>query len=323
MSRRIILVVFGAWIFITASLMFLSPLVFLSAETFVAFQVNFFILFYVIARYFIPSASPKSWMKLAAVISIICLVYAIVGAVTGDLMLSVAGLIRVARLPQETPEFLTGLPSGYLTLLVGLSLCQNGLMMVALGYLPQRYVVRLIHYALRLVYKDQIFFFQAGIAGKKLSPAWHTFWLILLPVPMQYALMMNVAEAVAINALYLFPAVLAMFVMWGLRAAPLVSITENSVLRASELVASSLFWFTAMKWITLVAYVFVQQTEIAEAIGIIVRGFMRAVIMFGPPAITVVYFYVTFLENRVRTGIVEYLSSKEGLKQKVLTIRAD
>ena len=234
-TKRIILLAFGAWVSATASLMFLSPLVFQSLESFVAFQVNFFILFYVIARYFVPSASLRLWIRLAVVITAICLAYGILGAVTGDLLLSVAGLVRIARLPQETPEFLARLPSGYLTFLIGLSLCQNGLVMVALGYLPQRYVVRLIHRLLRLIYKGQTFFFQANASRKNLSATWHTLLLILLPVPLQYALMMNVAEAVATNALYLFPAVLAMFVMWGLMAAPLVGVTKDSILRASDL----------------------------------------------------------------------------------------
>lgn len=322
-ARRIIFLAFGVWVFATAGLMFLSPLVFQTLESFVAFQVNFFILFYFIARYSVPSASFRLWVRLAVVITAICLAYGIVGALTGDLLLSVAGLVRLARLPQETPEFLARLPSGYLTFLIGLSLCQNGLVMVAIGYLPQRYAVRLVHHLLRLVYRGQTFFFQANATRKNLSATWHTLLLILLPVPLQYALMMNVAEAVAANALYLFPAVLAMFVMWGLMAAPLVGVTRDSILRASDLVASSLFWFTAMKWITLVAYVFVTQTDVSNAISIIARGFIRTLILFAPPAICIVYFYVTFLESRVEAGIVEYLSRKERLKQKVLTIRID
>jgi hypothetical protein len=303
--------------------MFLSPLVFESLESFVVFQVNFFVLFYVIARFFVPSASPRLWIRLAMVISGVSLAYGIAGAVFGGSLLSVTGLTRIARFPQETPEFFANLSVPFLTFFVGLSLCQNGLMMVALGYLPQRYAVRLIHRVLRLIYKRQVFFFQINAPKKNLPVVWHTLWLMLLPVPLQYALMMNVTEVVVINALYLFPAVLAMFIMWGLRAAPLVGMSEESVLRGSEVVASSLFWFTAMKWITLVAYVFVAQELVASAVSIIARAFARALIIFGPPAICVVYFYVTFLENRVEAGIVEYLSKKERLEQKTLTIRAD
>lgn len=89
------------------------------------------------------------------------------------------------------------------------------------------------------------------------------------------------------------------------------------------MVGSSLFWFTALRWITLVGYAFATQATVANAITTILRGFIRPLILFLPTAIAMAYFYVRFLESRAEVNIVDYLSKKEALVGKVLTIRAD
>lgn len=311
------------WILITAILTLMAPLVWQSLPSFLAYEANFFALFYTVTRHFIPSASAKPWTKFVGVILAVSIGYAMLGAATGDLLLSTAGLTRVARLPPDTPSFLVGLPSPYLLFLVGLSLCQNGLMILSFGYLAQKYVVRMIYRLLKQIYRDHAFFLRTAENKKPISVVWYTLWMLLLPLPIQSALSINAAEALAIHAIYLFPAVLAIFVLWGLKAAPVVGITKDRVLTASEMVGSSLFWFTALRWVTLIGYAFVTQATVASAIVTIIRGFVRAFILFLPIAVTIVYFYVNFLEARAEVKIVDYLSKKEALAGKVLTIRAE
>lgn len=225
--RSVIVVILTAWVFVTASLAMMAPVVWQSLPSFLAFEANFFVMFYIVARHFVPSASAKLWFKFAGVILAISVGYAMLGAATGDLLLSTAGLTRVARMPADTPGFLIGLPSTYLLFLVGLSLCQNGLMILSVGYLAQKYLVRMIYRLFKLIYRDHAFFFGTNESKKSLSVARYTLWLMLLPLPIQSALLINATEALALNAVYLFPAVLAIFILWGLKAAPVVGITKE------------------------------------------------------------------------------------------------
>jgi membrane protein implicated in regulation of membrane protease activity len=51
--------------------------------------------------------------------------------------------------------------------------------------------------------------------------------------------------------------------------------------------------------------------------------FTRSLFLFAPSAIITAYFYTRFLESRAEAKIVAYLSKKERLVEKVLTISAD
>jgi hypothetical protein len=51
--------------------------------------------------------------------------------------------------------------------------------------------------------------------------------------------------------------------------------------------------------------------------------FARSLFFFGPSAIITAYFYTRFLESRAETKIVAYLSKKESMVEKALTISAD
>jgi len=51
--------------------------------------------------------------------------------------------------------------------------------------------------------------------------------------------------------------------------------------------------------------------------------FTSSLFLFGPSAIITAYFYTRFLESRAEARIVVYLSEKERLVEKVLTISAD
>jgi membrane protein implicated in regulation of membrane protease activity len=116
---------------------------------------------------------------------------------------------------------------------------------------------------------------------------------------------------------------IAVFALWGLGASGLVGTTEDKVFRLSDMLYQSLFWLLVGEWISFIVYVFFTSTDFVLAISTMILLFTRSLFLFAPSAIITAYFYTRFLESRAEAKIVAYLSKKERLVEKVLTISAD
>jgi len=167
------------------------------------------------------------------------------------------------------------------------------------------------------------FFFQANVKKKKLSVVTYTLWLILLPFPLQQKLSIGATEVLVLVAAFSLPAILIIFALWGLGASALTGTTEDKVLRLSDMLYQSLFLLMVGEWISVIVNVVLTSTDFVHATSTMIMLFTRSVFLFGPSAIITAYFYIRFLESRAETRIVAYLSKKERLLQKMLTISAD
>jgi len=184
-------------------------------------------------------------------------------------------------------------------------------------------MVRLVYHAYKLMTRCPNFFFQANRKKKKLSVVTYTLWLILLPFPLQHTLSIGATEALVLVTAFSLPAILAVFALWGLEASALVGTTEDKVFRLSDMLYQSLFWLLFGEWISFIVYVFFTSTDFVHAISTMIMLFTSSLFLFGPSAIITAYFYTRFLESRAEARIVVYLSEKERLVEKVLTISAD
>lgn len=167
------------------------------------------------------------------------------------------------------------------------------------------------------------FFFQANGKRKKSSIATYALWLILLPFPLQQTLSIGSTDVLVGVTAYTLPAILVIFALWGLAASALIGTTEDNVFRLPDMLHSSLFRLMVVEWILFIVSVFFASAGFVHAISTIIMLFTRSLFLFGPAAIITAYFYIGFLESRAEAIIVAYLSRKEGLGEKVLTIRAD
>jgi len=198
----------------------------------------------------------------------------------------------------------------------------NGLIYVTIAYLLQKFMVRLVYHAYKLMTRCPNFFFQANGKKKKLSVVTYALWLILLPFPLQQTLSIGATEALFLT-IYILPATLAVFALYGLGASALVGTTEDKVFRLSDMLYQSLFWLMVGEWISFIVYAFFTGADFVRAISTMIMLFARSLFLFGPSAIITAYFYTRFLESRAEARIVAYLSEKERLVEKVLMISAD
>jgi len=136
-------------------------------------------------------------------------------------------------------------------------------------------------------------------------------------------LSIGATEVLVLVTAFSLPAILITFALWGLGASALIGTTEDKVLRLFDMFYQSLFFLMVGEWISVIVYVFLTSTGFVHAISIMIMLFTRSLFLFGPSAIITAYFYIRFLEGRAETSIVAYLSKKEKLLQKVLTISAD
>ena len=77
------------------------------------------------------------------------------------------------------------------------------------------------------------------------------------------------------------------------------------------------------EWVSSLVYAFFTGADFVRAVNTMILLFARSLFLFGPSAIITAYFYIRFLESRAEARIVDYLSKKERLEEKVLTISAD
>ena len=103
----------------------------------------------------------------------------------------------------------------------------------------------------------------------------------------------------------------------------MVGTTEDKIFRLSDMLYQSLFWLLVGEWISFIVYIFFTSADFVLAISTMIMLFARSLFLFGPSAIITAYFYTRFLESRAEARIVAYLSKKERLAEKVLTINAD
>ena len=202
------------------------------------------------------------------------------------------------------------------------------MMALTIGHVLQRFMVRGLYQAYKRIYKSPSFFLETN-REKEPSVLIYALLIILLPFSIQYALskLGSTSAFLAAGATALFPslipAVLAMFALWGLRASGIVGTTKRRIFRLSEMWQGFILSLTVLQWVWYALYVFSTEGVWVDAVMTIIRMFASSVFLMGPPGITVAYFYSRFLRGRAEERIVEYLSEKEGLVEKELTIGAE
>jgi len=276
--------------------------------------------FFIIARRLIPSEPSRLWAKFACIVLALIFFYTALSLTMGESLLSIMGILPSSP-PPDFP--LSAYELNRLALLsIGFSYTTNGLIYLTIAYLLQKFVVRLVYHAYRLMTRCPNFFFQANREEKKLSVVTFALWLILLPFPLQQTLSIGASEALLSTA-FILPTALVVFALYGLGASALVGTTEDKVFRLSDMLYQSLFYLIVGEWISFIVYGFFANADFVQALSTMVMLFARSLLLFGPCAIITAYFYTRFLESRAKAKIVEYLSEKERLAEKVLTITAD
>ena len=283
------------------------------------FGLSVIAFFFIAAKSLIPSAPSRLWVKFTGIVLALFFLYTALSVTAGEPLLSFMGIL----LPSLPP----GLISTYelnrlVSLSIGFSLIYNGLIFLTIAYLLQKFMVRLIYHAYKLMTNCPNFFFQANKKTKKSSVVMYTLWLILLPFPLQQTLSIGATEVLFLT-LYSIPAILATSALWGLGTSALVGTTEDKVFRLSDMLYQSLFWLVVGEWVSSLVYAFFASADFVLAVSTMIMLFTRSLFLFGPSAIITAYFYVRFLESRAEARIVVYLSEKERLVGKVLTISAD
>jgi hypothetical protein len=284
------------------------------------FSSSVIVFFFIIAKHLIPSAPSGLWVKFAGIVLASIFLYTALSVTTGEWLLSIMGMIPVSVSPEP---FSTYELNRLVLLLTGFSYITYGLTYLAIAYFLQKFVVRLVYHAYKLMTGCPNFFFQANRKKKKLSVVMYTLWLILLPFPLQHTLSIGATEVLVLVTAFSLPAMIAVFALWGLGASGLVGTTEDKVFRLSDMLYQSLFWLLVGEWISFIVYVFFTSTDFVLAISTMILLFTRSLFLFAPSAIITAYFYTRFLESRAEAKIVAYLSKKERLVEKVLTISAD
>lgn len=279
------------------------------------------VFFFIIAKHLIPAAPSRLWAKFAGIVLALIFLYTALSVATGEPLLSIMGILPASNppdFPLSTHEW-----NRLVLLLTGFSLITYGLTYLTIAYLLQKFMVWLIYHAYKLMTRCPNFFFQANRKKKKLSVVTYTLWLILLPFPLQHTLSIGATEIVVLVTAFSLPAILVIFALWGLGASGLVGTTEDKVFRLSDMLNQSLSWLLVGEWISFIVYVFFTSADFVLAIRTMILLFARSLFLFGPSAIITAYFYIRFLESRAEARIVVYLSKKERLVEKVLTISAD
>jgi len=286
-----------------------------------AFGFSVIAFFFIIAKSLIPSAPSRLWVKFAGIVLALIFLYTALSVTTGEPLLSIIGILPASN-PPDFPLSTYEL-NRLVLLLTGFSFITYGLTYLTIAYFLQKFMVRLVYHAYKLMTRCPNFFFQANRKKKKLSVVTYTLWLILLPFPLQHTLSIGATEALVLVTAFSLPAILAVFALWGLEASALVGTTEDKVFRLSDMLYQSLFWLLFGEWISFIVYVFFTSTDFVHAISTMIMLFTSSLFLFGPSAIITAYFYTRFLESRAEARIVVYLSEKERLVEKVLTISAD
>jgi len=146
------------------------------------FSSSIIVLFFYIVKRLIPLAPSRLWVKFAGIVLALIFLYTALSVTTGESLLSIMGILP----PSPSPDFpLSTYELNRLVLLsIGFSFITNGLINLAIAYFLQKFMVRLVYRAYKLMTRCPNFFFQANIKKKKLSVITYTLWLILLPFPL-------------------------------------------------------------------------------------------------------------------------------------------
>ena len=275
---------------------------------FIAIVADFFGFFYLITKKYIPAVSSKEGNNFWLLILLLMIFYSFLSIVMG-----VGGIL----------------------LIFGVVLIIYGCLVLVISYLLQKSFVRLVYQVQKFFHKDKHFFFQANLTKQKFSIAKETLWLTLLPVPISYVFMQaleflkivdNVRQPTYIalgGMVWFLPASIVTFVIWALRAVGLVGVTRNDIFRFSNSLKSRLTWFAVINWVTFCVYIVSIQPELVYAFSWVLTMFITSVIFIGPMSLITVFFYAKLLESRVRSNVINHLSVKEGLAEKVLIVEVE
>jgi len=282
--------------------------------------LSFLFTFILITRHYVPTAPPRFWAKFTLLALVLFLIYAFLALAYGEPLLRAMGF-ELAPVPVDSPLS----PSEYGTLsfyTYGLSSITNGLVSLAIAYFLQKYMVRGIFYGFMRITKYENFFEADTNKGK--SPIWvNVLWLMLLPFPLQQVLTPNTAGVSVLGTGSYLPAVLALFLLWGLGLAALVGIKGNTIFRLYVTVRETLLWFLIIQWLSLVFYSSIissnQSSTFLTPLLLLVRIFFA----FGPPALIMAYLYKRVLEKQSETAIIEYLREKDKLETARIEVKAE
>jgi hypothetical protein len=203
----------------------------------------------------------------------------------------------------------------------GVSSISNGLTALAIVYWLQKYLVHYLFHGYRLITKYRNFL-EAKAQSGKTSIFTYALWLILLPFPIQQALSPNTIGISVVGTAFYLPAALALFVLWGLKLAGIIGITESNVFRLYNAVFGALLGFVVFQWLSVLIYSLASIVVLQEVITRLFLLAMRSVFTFGPQAVITAYFFKTILESRTQKNIIEYLKQKDKLRNAEITVNA-
>jgi hypothetical protein len=313
--KKFIIVAFVTFIIVNLAFSTLLDLLISSDFTDLLLQslfagITFLFLFILIARSYLSPTPPKFWLKLTALLLGFFSLYVILTMVIGEPIISAMGLQTT---PLPAGSLLTESEFRILSLYTyALSSTIIALTSFAIAYFLQKYLIHYFYHGLKLVTKYQNYL-EIKTSTRKTSFWIDTFWLILLPFPIQQALSPNTLGASIVGTAFYLPAALALFVLWGLKLTGLVGITKTKVFRIYESFHGALLGFIVFQWLSVLVYSLANVVVFQDVLVRLSYLLIRSIFTFGPQALITVYLFKTVLESRAQANIVKYLKQKDNL----------
>jgi hypothetical protein len=282
--------------------------------------LSFLFTFVIITWHYIPNVSARFWAKFLLLALVLFSFYASLSLTFGEPLLRAMDF-ELTTVPVES----TLSPSEYATLsffTYGFSSITNGLISVAVAYLLQKYIVRGIFLVFKRLQPKDMDYIEADTKGES-SIFTVLLWLLLLPFPIQNVLSPNPVGVSALGTSLYLVSTLALFAMWGLGLAQLVSISKNKIFRLHVTVRDTLFWFLAIQWLSVIVYSALAPPLFVSATEKFVLLIIRVLFAFTPPALMTAYLYKQVIEQRSKINIINYLKRKEKLETAKITVKAE
>jgi hypothetical protein len=189
--------------------------------------LSFLFTFVAVTWHYIPNVSARFWAKFLLLALVLFSFYAFLSLVFGEPLLRSMGF-EVTPVPAGS----TLSPSEYARLSFfsyGFSSMTNGLVSVAVAYFLQKYIVRGIFFVYKQLQPRDAGFIETDLKSES-SLFVALLWLLLLPFPIQNVLSPNPVGVSALGTSLYLVSTLALFAMWGLGLANLVSISRTRFL---------------------------------------------------------------------------------------------
>jgi len=281
--------------------------------------VTFLFLFVAIANRYLSPTPKGFWFKFTALGLGFFVVYIVLAMTIGDPLISSMGL-EISTLPPNS--LLTENEFRTLSLYTyGVSSITNALTAVSFIYFLQKYLVHYLYHGFKLVTKYRNYL-EVNNSSRKTSFALCTLWLILLPFPIQQTLSPNTVGVSIVGTAFYLPAVLVLFVLWGVKLTALVGVTKTKIFRLYDTLNGSLIGFLVFQWLSVLAYSLLNIVVFQDVLMRLSYLLVRSIFAFGPQAIITAYLFKRVLEHRGKTNITEYLKQKDNLSSAEIIVTA-